>query len=95
MERLVSNLIFILYVYYSTSLIIFQNIIPISLYISIEFVKTFQAYFIWQDSDMYDIELDQFCTPKTVSDPAPFLLCFFWCSFTFLGAKEKMRSVVM
>ncbi|KAF9584354.1 hypothetical protein BGW38_006772 [Lunasporangiospora selenospora] len=47
------------------SLIIFQNIIPISLYISIEFVKTFQAYFIWQDSDMYDIELDQFCTPKT------------------------------
>ncbi|KAG0085214.1 hypothetical protein BGZ92_009158 [Podila epicladia] len=48
-----------------TSLIIFQNIIPISLYISIEFVKTFQAYFIWQDSDMYDVELDQFCTPKT------------------------------
>lgn len=51
----------------STSLIIFQNIIPISLYISIEFVKTFQAYFIWQDTDMYDVELDQFCTPKTVS----------------------------
>ncbi|KAG9321717.1 hypothetical protein KVV02_006631 [Mortierella alpina] len=48
-----------------TSLIIFQNIIPISLYISIEFVKTFQAYFIWQDTDMYDVELDQFCTPKT------------------------------
>ncbi|KAF9169293.1 hypothetical protein BGX21_001159 [Mortierella sp. AD011] len=48
-----------------TSLIIFQNIIPISLYISIEFVKTFQAFFIWQDSDMYDIELDEFCTPKT------------------------------
>ncbi|KAF9955352.1 hypothetical protein BGZ72_003804 [Mortierella alpina] len=42
-----------------------QNIIPISLYISIEFVKTFQAYFIWQDTDMYDVELDQFCTPKT------------------------------
>ncbi|KAF9422062.1 hypothetical protein BGZ76_003825, partial [Entomortierella beljakovae] len=48
-----------------TSLIIFQNIIPISLYISIEFVKTFQAFFIWKDSDMYDVELDQFCTPKT------------------------------
>ncbi|KAF9425248.1 hypothetical protein BGZ94_007698 [Podila epigama] len=48
-----------------TSLIIFQNIIPISLYISIEFVKTFQAYFIWQDSDMYDVELDEYCTPKT------------------------------
>ncbi|KAF9971218.1 hypothetical protein BGZ73_005886 [Actinomortierella ambigua] len=48
-----------------SSLIIFQNIIPISLYISIEFVKTFQAYFIWQDTDMYDIELDQFCKPKT------------------------------
>jgi len=50
-------------------LIIFQNIIPISLYISIEFVKTFQAYFIWQDSDMYDVDLDQYCTPKTVSPP--------------------------
>ncbi|KAF8933604.1 hypothetical protein BGZ58_006244 [Dissophora ornata] len=48
-----------------TSLIIFQNIIPISLYISIEFVKTFQAYLIWQDSDMYDIDIDEFCTPKT------------------------------
>ncbi|KAG0365798.1 hypothetical protein BC939DRAFT_503323 [Gamsiella multidivaricata] len=48
-----------------TSLIIFQNIIPISLYISIEFVKTFQAYLIWQDSDMYDMDLDEFCTPKT------------------------------
>ncbi|KAG0241368.1 hypothetical protein B0O80DRAFT_485445 [Mortierella sp. GBAus27b] len=48
-----------------TSLIIFQNIIPISLYISIEFVKTFQAYFIWKDSDMYDVDLDEFCTPKT------------------------------
>ncbi|KAK3825379.1 MAG: hypothetical protein J3Q66DRAFT_278169 [Benniella sp.] len=40
-----------------TSLIIFQNIIPISLYISIEFVKTFQAFFIWKDSDMYDWNL--------------------------------------
>ncbi|KAF9156622.1 hypothetical protein DFQ26_009294 [Actinomortierella ambigua] len=48
-----------------SSLIIFQNIIPISLYISIEFVKTFQAYFIWQDTDMYDTELGQFCKPKT------------------------------
>ena len=68
--RAVTDIILVLFSLHhhnSTSLIIFQNIIPISLYISIEFVKTFQAYFIWQDSDMYDVDLDQFCTPKTVS----------------------------
>jgi magnesium-transporting ATPase (P-type) len=75
--------------FHSTSLIVFQNIIPISLYISIEFVKTFQAYFIWQDSDMYDIELDQFCTPKTVSNPASlFFIPGALSNSIFLGAKK-------
>lgn len=50
-----------------SSLIIFQNIIPISLYVSIEFVKTFQAYFIWNDLDMWDAPSQKPCVPKTVS----------------------------
>ncbi|KAG0042366.1 hypothetical protein BGZ83_000552 [Gryganskiella cystojenkinii] len=46
-------------------LILYQNIVPISLYISIEIVKTAQAYFIHKDIDMYDERVDQACTPKT------------------------------
>jgi hypothetical protein len=37
----------------SSCLIVFQNIVPISLYITIEIVKTVQAYFIFQDVEMY------------------------------------------
>lgn len=46
-------------------LIAFQNIVPISLYISIEIVKTIQAYFISQDVDMYYQPYDTPCVPKT------------------------------
>ncbi|KAJ3720646.1 hypothetical protein C8R42DRAFT_627902 [Lentinula raphanica] len=46
-------------------LIAFQNLIPISLYISIEIVKTIQAYFISQDVDMYYQPYDTACVPKT------------------------------
>ena len=46
-------------------LIAFQNIVPISLYISIEIVKTIQAYFISQDLDMYYRDYDTPCVPKT------------------------------
>lgn len=76
------------FVNFWSSLIIFQNIIPISLYVSIEFVKTFQviirvyqckkkssllmliyyqAFFIWNDLDMWDEESKKSCVPKTVS----------------------------
>ncbi|CAG8475237.1 6966_t:CDS:2 [Acaulospora morrowiae] len=48
-----------------TSLILFQNIVPISLYITIEMVKTVQAYFIYSDIDIYYPKLDYPCTPKT------------------------------
>ncbi|CCG81132.2 Phospholipid-translocating P-type ATPase domain-containing protein [Taphrina deformans PYCC 5710] len=48
-----------------TCLILFQNLVPISLYISIEIVKTLQAYFIYSDVDMYHHELDYPCTPKS------------------------------
>ncbi|KAG8948486.1 hypothetical protein FRC04_009694 [Tulasnella sp. 424] len=46
-------------------LIAFQNIVPVSLYISIEIVKTIQAYFINQDIDMYYEPYDTCCVPKT------------------------------
>jgi phospholipid-translocating ATPase len=46
-------------------LIAFQNIVPISLYISIEIVKTIQAYFISQDIDMYYMPLNTACVPKS------------------------------
>lgn len=51
--------------FYSTCLIAFQNIVPASLYISIEIVKTIQAYFINQDIDMYYEPYDTCCVPKT------------------------------
>ncbi|KAF9911547.1 hypothetical protein BX616_010561 [Lobosporangium transversale] len=43
------------------------NIVPISLYISIEIVKTAQAYFIHKDIEMYDERVNQACIPKTWS----------------------------
>ncbi|KAL9558275.1 hypothetical protein MBANPS3_000975 [Mucor bainieri] len=48
------------FVNFWSSLIIFQNIIPISLYVSIEF-----AFFIWNDLDMWDEESRKSCVPKT------------------------------
>ncbi|KAJ7100830.1 hypothetical protein B0H15DRAFT_462680 [Mycena belliarum] len=46
-------------------IIAYQNIVPISLYISIEIVKTIQAYFISQDIEMYYEGYDTPCVPKT------------------------------
>ncbi|KAI8099992.1 uncharacterized protein BX664DRAFT_382450 [Halteromyces radiatus] len=56
---------FVGFINFWSSLIIFQNIIPISLYVSIEFVKTFQAYFIWSDLDMWDENSKTSCIPKS------------------------------
>ncbi|ORE10804.1 phospholipid-translocating P-type ATPase [Rhizopus microsporus var. microsporus] len=47
------------------TLVIYQNIIPISLYISVQIVKTAAAYFIHTDIDLYNERLDLPCTPKT------------------------------
>ncbi|KAI9245704.1 hypothetical protein BDA99DRAFT_447769 [Phascolomyces articulosus] len=47
------------------TLILYQNIVPISLYISVEIVKTFAAYFIYSDIDMYHAETDTPCVVKT------------------------------
>nr|GAT56633.1 phospholipid-translocating ATPase [Mycena chlorophos] len=41
------------------ALITFQNIVPISLYISSEFVRTCQALFIYFDSEIYYVKRDQ------------------------------------
>ncbi|XP_028655873.1 phospholipid-transporting ATPase VA [Erpetoichthys calabaricus] len=41
-----------------TMIIVFQVLIPISLYVSIEIVKICQVYFIHQDLDLYDEETD-------------------------------------
>ncbi|OWZ64894.1 hypothetical protein AYX14_06362 [Cryptococcus neoformans] len=46
-------------------LLIFQNIVPISLYITVEIVKTIQAYFIFQDVEMYYEPYNTPCVPKT------------------------------
>ncbi|KAL2316443.1 putative phospholipid-transporting ATPase C24B11.12c [Schizosaccharomyces pombe] len=48
-----------------TGVILFQNLVPISLYISIEIVKTIQAIFIYFDKDMYYKKLKYACTPKS------------------------------
>ena len=48
-----------------TCVILFQNLVPISLYISIEIVKTAQVYFIYSDVEMYYEKLDYPCIPKS------------------------------
>ncbi|KAJ2782484.1 phospholipid transporting ATPase [Coemansia javaensis] len=47
-----------------TSLILYQTVVPISLYVTIEFVKLIQAYFIAQDIDMYHAPTDTRCKPR-------------------------------
>lgn len=46
-------------------LILYQSLVPISLYISIEIVKTAQAFFIYSDVYMYHEPIDYPCTPKS------------------------------
>ncbi|QEU59569.1 Dnf1/Dnf2 [Kluyveromyces lactis] len=52
------------------ALILYQSVVPISLYISIEIIKTAQALFIYGDVALYNERLDYPCTPKswTISD---------------------------
>uniref|UniRef100_A0A060SZE9 Phospholipid-transporting ATPase n=1 Tax=Blastobotrys adeninivorans TaxID=409370 RepID=A0A060SZE9_BLAAD len=45
--------------------ILYQSLVPISLYISIEIVKTIQAFFIYSDCFMYHEPIDYPCTPKS------------------------------
>ncbi|KAG4107798.1 phospholipid-translocating P-type ATPase [Neocallimastix lanati (nom. inval.)] len=41
------------------SLILYQNIIPIALYVSVEISKTLHAFFIYSDEEIYDEELEK------------------------------------
>ncbi|RYP45723.1 hypothetical protein DL768_007964 [Monosporascus sp. mg162] len=47
------------------ALICFQNLIPISLYITLEIVRTLQAVFIYSDVEMYYEKIDYPCVPKS------------------------------
>lgn len=47
-----------------SAIILFQNLIPISLYITLEIIRTMQAFFIYSDTHMYYERLDYPCTPK-------------------------------
>lgn len=47
------------------AVILFQNLVPISLYISLEIVRTAQAFFIYSDTFMYYDKIDYPCTPKS------------------------------
>ncbi|KAJ3270267.1 hypothetical protein HK104_004961, partial [Borealophlyctis nickersoniae] len=52
------------FVTFFSCMIIFQNIIPIALYISVDIAKTFQSFMIYLDDEMYDEESDKRCTPQ-------------------------------
>ncbi|KAF2770332.1 aminophospholipid-translocating P4-type ATPase [Teratosphaeria nubilosa] len=47
------------------AIILFQNLVPISLYISLEIIRTAQAFFIYSDTFMYYEKIDYPCTPKS------------------------------
>jgi len=53
------------FVSFWVSVILFQSLVPISLYISIEIIKTAQAAFIYGDVLLYNAKLDYPCTPKS------------------------------
>lgn len=48
-----------------SAVILFQNLVPISLYISLEIIRSAQAYFIYSDNAMYYEKLDYPCMPKS------------------------------
>ena len=47
------------------AIILFQNLVPISLYITLEIIRTAQAFFIFSDTYMYYEKIDYPCTPKS------------------------------
>ncbi|KAF2669313.1 phospholipid-translocating P-type ATPase [Microthyrium microscopicum] len=47
------------------AIILVQNLVPISLYITLEIIRTLQAVFIYSDIGMYYAPIDYPCTPKS------------------------------
>ncbi|KAL6595192.1 phospholipid-translocating P-type ATPase [Neocallimastix sp. 'constans'] len=50
---------------FGSTMIMMQNVVPISLYISVEIAKTIQSWFIHEDIDLYYEETDSPCNTKT------------------------------
>ena len=48
-----------------SAVILFQNLVPVSLFISIEIIKLFQAFFIYSDTFIYYEKIEYPCTPKS------------------------------
>lgn len=53
------------FVSFLVAVILYQSLVPISLYISVEIIKTAQAAFIYGDVLLYNSKLDYPCTPKS------------------------------
>ncbi|CDF88502.1 BN860_11738g1_1 [Zygosaccharomyces bailii CLIB 213] len=53
------------FVSFLVAVILYQSLVPISLYISVEIIKTAQAAFIYGDVLLYNARLDYPCTPKS------------------------------
>ncbi|CCK71241.1 aminophospholipid-translocating P4-type ATPase DNF1 KNAG_0G01830 [Huiozyma naganishii CBS 8797] len=53
------------FVTFWVAVILYQSLVPISLYISVEIIKTAQAAFIYGDVLLYNARLDYPCTPKS------------------------------
>ncbi|MBE3044537.1 phospholipid-translocating P-type ATPase [Candidatus Bathyarchaeota archaeon] len=53
------------FITYWAAIIMFQNLVPISLYITLEAVRVLQAVFIYSDVKMYYEPIDQPCIPKS------------------------------
>ncbi|KAI8922692.1 hypothetical protein BC831DRAFT_506465, partial [Entophlyctis helioformis] len=47
------------------AIILYQNLVPISLYITVEIVKSIQSYLIFEDLEMYDPTVNQNCYPRS------------------------------
>ncbi|KAJ3027913.1 hypothetical protein HK097_006063, partial [Rhizophlyctis rosea] len=53
------------FVTFFSSMIVFQTIIPIALYISVDVSKTYQSFMIYLDNEMYDEESDKRVAPQS------------------------------
>ncbi|KAI1259855.1 phospholipid-translocating P-type ATPase domain-containing protein [Xylariaceae sp. FL1019] len=53
------------FITFFAALIVYQNLVPISLYISLEIVRTLQAISIYSDVEMYYEPIDYPCVPKS------------------------------
>ena len=53
------------FVTFWSAIILFQNLVPISLYITLEIIRSLQAFFIYSDTHMYYEKIDYPCTPKS------------------------------